>query len=489
MLKTHALEAERAVPRAISGTTGTVRYGTGAVCSAALILGDACALTLSMLVADGIRDLLRGPMVPPPWMMEAGAVWVVLRAAAGMYPAFGVSGAQELRTSTVTAGLGALNHTLILFALQEVHVSRLSAIATWLLVAVLGWFVRGAVKHVLVRGGWYRCPLVVVGAGRTGALLVREMRANAGLGLHPVAFVDDDPRKQGAEVVGVPVLGPTTAAVDGALPPSVRHAVIAMPELGARETAGLVETLSRRYRHISIVPDLVGIGNLWVNPRALGRYLTVEVQNNLADPVSIITKRAFDLALGIPLLILAAPIIAAAALAVKAVSPGSAFYFQDREGQGGRRIRVWKIRTMVPDAEARLASTLAQDPAARAEWHRYMKLRNDPRVIPTLGRLLRQSSLDELPQLWNVVRGEMSLVGPRPFPDYHLERFPKDFRALRRQVRPGMTGLWQVTSRSEGDLRAQQDADAYYIRNWSVWMDLWVILRTPAAVLSRKGAR
>jgi len=161
---------------------------------------------------------------------------------------------------------------------------------------------------------------------------------------------------------------------------------------------------------------------------------------------------------------------------------------QEREGLRGRRIRVWKIRTMVPNAEAVLDRYLAENEDATAEWASHMKLRNDPRVVPGVGRLLRRLSIDEFPQLWNVLKGEMSLVGPRPFPHYHLEQFPEDFRNLRRQVIPGMTGLWQITCRSEGDLREQEQTDSYYIRNWSLWLDLWVLLRTAGVVLNGRGA-
>ena len=149
---------------------------------------------------------------------------------------------------------------------------------------------------------------------------------------------------------------------------------------------------------------------------------------------------------------------------------------------------MWKVRTMVPDAEERLAEYLRTDPVARFEWQRFVKLRHDPRIVPVVGKFFRRFSVDELPQLWNVVRGDMSLVGPRLFPRYHLERFPRDFRKLRRQVPSGMTGLWQVRYRNNGDLSLQQRADAYYIHNWSLWLDLWIVLRTARIVLTGAGA-
>jgi len=142
----------------------------------------------------------------------------------------------------------------------------------------------------------------------------------------------------------------------------------------------------------------------------------------------------------------------------------------------------------VPGAEEKLEKAMEDDPALREEWRERMKLRDDPRLVPGVGRFLRRWSLDELPQLWSVVRGDMSLVGPRPFPDYHLDQFSAKFRELRQRVRPGITGLWQVNVRSAGALDLQVAHDTYYIRNWSIWLDLYLLARTVGAVLRGRGA-
>jgi lipopolysaccharide/colanic/teichoic acid biosynthesis glycosyltransferase len=183
------------------------------------------------------------------------------------------------------------------------------------------------------------------------------------------------------------------------------------------------------------------------------------------------------------------PIIALAVLAVQLVDPGPVLYVQERRGYHGRPIRMWKLRTMYTDAATRLTQHLAADPAAREEWRRRFKLRKDPRILPWIGAFLRRSSVDELPQVWNLIRGDMTLVGPRPLPDYHLEAFDWDFRRLRQSVVPGLTGLWQVTARSDGDNAMMRHSDTHYVTHWSIALDLQILLRTIAAVLSGRGAR
>ena len=139
-------------------------------------------------------------------------------------------------------------------------------------------------------------------------------------------------------------------------------------------------------------------------------------------------------------------------------------------------------------AETLLHEYLAKHPEEHGTWRQFFKLKEDPRIISGIGSFLRRYSIDELPQIWNVLIGEMSLVGPRPFPLYHVEQFSEEFRALRCSVTPGITGLWQISSRSDGDLKVQETQDTYYIRNWSLWLDLYILLRTTQAVILGRGA-
>jgi Undecaprenyl-phosphate galactose phosphotransferase WbaP len=278
-------------------------------------------------------------------------------------------------------------------------------------------------------------------------------------------------------------LAPELASAD-----QIRHALVAMPHLKRPELLRVLERMGTVFPHVIVVPDLLGMASLWVSSRDLGGVLGLEIRQNLLIPFNRWLKRGLDLALASVAGLLSLPLIFIAVAWIKRVSPGPAFFLQEREGEGGRKIRVRKLRTMHLDADILLLQFLERDPAARDEWQRYFKLKRDPRILPGIGHLLRRTSLDEVPQLWNVLKGEMSLVGPRPFPNYHLAQFDSDFRAIRTRVPPGLTGLWQVSARSNGDIKIQESLDTYYIRNWSLWLDLHILARTVRAVISRDGA-
>jgi lipopolysaccharide/colanic/teichoic acid biosynthesis glycosyltransferase len=238
-----------------------------------------------------------------------------------------------------------------------------------------------------------------------------------------------------------------------------------------------------------LMENVRDVQSLWLRTRTLGGAIGIEFRRDLWLRHNQVLKRIIDMILAIPIALLALPVISILAVAIKLVDPGPAFYLQDRVGRNGTTLRIFKLRTMYADAERRLEELLRQNPQASAEWYRFFKLRHDPRILPVIGTFIRRASLDELPQLLNVIRGEMSLVGPRPFPSYHIDRFDDQYRAIRSSVQPGITGMWQVSSRSNGDLQVQKSQDLFYIRNWSLWLDIYILLQTLPAVLGGNGAR
>ena len=197
-------------------------------------------------------------------------------------------------------------------------------------------------------------------------------------------------------------------------------------------------------------------------------------------------KRLFDLLVASIILVLFLPFIVLTAVAVRWSNGPGLIYWQWRVGRDGRRFRCYKFRSMVIDAEARLEELLQRDPAARAEWERDHKLKDDPRVT-RVGRFIRRTSLDELPQLWNVFKGDMSVVGPRPVVEKELERYG-EARSHYLAVRPGLTGPWQVSGRSDVSYAERVQMDARYVQDWNVFRDALIVFQTATVMVGKRGA-
>ena len=197
-------------------------------------------------------------------------------------------------------------------------------------------------------------------------------------------------------------------------------------------------------------------------------------------------KRVLDIVLSIILGCLLLPLGLLISLAIRLDSPGQVFYGHKRIGKNGDPFTAWKFRTMIGNAERILERYLEDHPEFNLEWQQTQKLKNDPRVT-RIGNILRRTSLDEVPQLWNVIRGEMSLVGPRPIVEEEIERYQAGYMLYRR-VLPGITGLWQTSRRSDTSYSERVRFDEYYVRNWSIWLDIYIMLRTVWVVLRGQGA-
>jgi len=212
----------------------------------------------------------------------------------------------------------------------------------------------------------------------------------------------------------------------------------------------------------------------------------VEVRNGLLLAPQRVVKRATDVVIASLALVLGSPLLLAIAALVKLSGPGPVLYGHRRIGRYGRTFTAWKFRTMHRGADVLLRQHFDRFPAARLEWERDQKLRDDPRVTK-VGHYLRQLSLDELPQMWNVLRGEMSVVGPRPIVGDEVARYGEAF-GLYTVVKPGITGLWQVSGRTDVGYEMRVRLDEFYVRHWSPWLDAYVLVRTVVALLCRRGA-
>ena len=403
---------------------------------------------------------------------------------AGLYPGYGLTLAERLKRRVRTTTFFFMTFTVWWFFVHHGTFSRLFALLVFLLALVLPLPIQRLLRSLLQRRDLWGTPVLVLGAGLTGQRAVASLLANPDLGFRPVALLDDDREKWGVNFSGVSVLGGLNRA--RAFKGKLHYVLLALPGMQRDLQVHLVNSLP--FSHILIIPDLIGVQSLWVEARDLCGMVGLEIQKKLLLYRNTYLKLLMDYLLGVPLFLLSLPILTVCGLWIYFITGANPFFCQVREGRGGRKFRVWKLRTMYPNAEKLLQQHLASDPAAKKEWNTYFKLKDDPRILKGVGNFLRKSSIDELPQLWNVLRREMSLVGPRPFPHYHLEQFDGDFRRMRRRVLPGMTGLWQVSARSDGNLAVQEKLDTYYILNWSIWLDLSLLCQTFLTVLTGKGA-
>jgi undecaprenyl-phosphate galactose phosphotransferase len=250
----------------------------------------------------------------------------------------------------------------------------------------------------------------------------------------------------------------------------------------------VIAALRRAKRPIALVPAMEGLPVVGLRQHHFFShdFVMLVSRNNLARPFSRAVKAAFDQVVAAAFVLLFAPLLLVLAAVVRS-DGGPAFYRHRRIGASGRSFGCIKFRTMVMDADRVLDQVLATDPAAAAEWAATQKLNDDPRIT-RFGRFLRRSSLDELPQLFNVLRGEMSLVGPRPIVQAEVGRYAEDIEYYY-ETKPGLTGLWQVSGRSDTSYERRVRLDVWYVRNWTLWHDIAILLKTIPAVFLQRGAQ
>ena len=456
---------------------------------APFLLADAVSVFTAAASVVLVRYWLGGAFELAFYFRMSGLVFVFLIAYAifGLYPTVALHPVAELqgvfRGTTLTV---LLLGTLTFFQRDAEAYSRAILLASWVLIIAAVCLGRILVRRYLSGCEWWGEPAVILGAGAAGQAVVENLRARPSTGLRVVAVLDDDPRRLEPLRFSAPVIAPLSAAATLAAEYGIRCAIVAMPDLPGGQLAEIVERHASRFHHVYIIPDLAGISSLGVDTRELGGMLGVRVSHRLLHRTPQLIKRTMDVIASGALLALLAPIFGIVCLLIRAGSRGRAFYGHRRLGAGGRPFTAWKFRTMVEDSGAVLERALSESPELTGEWQRDRKLRHDPRVT-WMGRILRRTSMDELPQLWNVLRGDMSLVGPRPIVEAEVPRYGAQY-ALYRKVRPGLSGLWQISGRNNLPYHERVRLDEYYVRNWSVWLDLYILSRTVKAVLTGEGA-
>jgi Undecaprenyl-phosphate galactose phosphotransferase WbaP len=455
---------------------------------AALVAVDGLCLTLAGYTSVSVRLWLNGQFHPHLYwqLWPLVGVFLLAYALSGLYPGKAISPVEELRQLVITTSLLYLSLGSAIFLFREMTLySRAAFLMAWCLSLVLLLLGRHLLRALFARKSWWGYPVLVLGAGKTGEMVIRTLQHRPELGLKPIAVLDDDPRKQG-QLMNVPVVGKLALAPYLAKKLKIPYAIVAMPGVPRSQLLYLLEQYGRTFPHLLIIPDLFGMASLWVAARDLGGVLGLEVRQQLLLPGPRLVKHWLDKGLTLVVGVACLPLLVVIAVLIRLDSAGPIFYSQTRIGRNGRLFKAWKFRSMVSDADQVLTHYLNRYPEFQSHWEQDHKLKQDPRIT-RLGRFLRRTSLDELPQLWNVLRGEMSLVGPRPIVHDEVKHYQDKFE-LYKQVPPGITGLWQVSGRNNTTYEERVNLDAYYVRNWSVWLDIYILIRTLWVVLSGDGA-
>ena len=455
-----------------------------------LVISDLAALMLSGSLALAIWSLVRADLEPSNYvsLIPLGLVFLGVFFLTGLYAVTGMSPVEEFRRLIMATTSGFLGMGTLSFYVRDVEAwSRASFGLAWLFALILIPLARELTRQVFCRWGWWGERAAIIGYGPRGQQISQYLLANPKLGIRPAVAINGF--QQGAEPeISIPVLCAQDLITDRLKKElkDLRTAILVVDEIPPDFLTQIIENHWTEFPHLVMVSSEQQLGSLWITPYDIGGILGLEVRQNLLDIWQQRMKRLVDIVAILLFSPLLALLFALLALAIRLDSKGSIFYLQKRIGRGNRPIRVVKFRTMVAGAEQALDAYLEAHPECRDEWEANHKLKNDPRIT-VVGRFLRRSSLDELPQIINVLLGEMSLVGPRPIVQDEVRYYANRFK-LYTQVLPGITGLWQISGRNDVNYEMRVHLDEYYVRNWSIWLDFYIFTRTLFVVISGKGA-
>ncbi|TYO96586.1 undecaprenyl-phosphate galactose phosphotransferase WbaP [Desulfallas thermosapovorans] len=467
-----------------------------------LMTVDCIALCISIIIAYVIRvnflPLIFNSLPRTTWDFVFALWWLpmlvcmffIFEKAYTRRVPFWQEAGQIVKTTTL-AFLAAIS--FVFLTKQGDENSRTLVLLAWIISLFLVPALRYFSKRLLFKAHIWERPVIILGAGDTGKLILKAFYQEPFIGYKPIGFLDDDLDKQkfppelptGEKI---PVLGGFDAAEAVLEKSRVRDIIVAAPGLTGKKLVQLVNKLQRKTYNLLVVPDLFGMAMEGVEIQHLfnEKTLVLKLKNNLNDRSNLVTKTIFEFIVSIILFVLLIPLMLVLAIAIKIDSRGTVFFSDTRIGKEGTEFKCYKFRTMYPDADRILAQYLKANDSARRQWDKYAKLRDyDPRVT-RVGGFLRRFSLDELPQIINVIKGDMSLVGPRPYLPREKEKMLGREDIL--VTKPGITGLWQVSGRNDVEFNERLRLDVWYIRNWSLWLDITILMRTVAVVLRGKGA-
>jgi len=407
--------------------------------------------------------------------------WIV-----GLYPGVALAPAEETRSFAIASFLAHIGiHLSRYIQYQKIDSIYAAFIFSFFFSPVILMICRDIMHFILFQSKMKGIPAVIYGAGNTGRLVVDRLLKSKRVGYEPAVILDNDPFS-GDFYRNIPIIHDTRLGPELVERYNIKMAIVAMPNLEQDQMKHLINYSVSAFRYNVLIPDFFSISNIWMHVRDFDGILGLATSHRLKMYWNLAIKRFLDIVLVSLGGLIILPFLLLIALIVKISSPGPALYGHERVGLNGKHFKAYKFRSMVIDADSRLESVLKTDPRLRQEWEANHKLKDDPRVTK-IGKLLRRTSFDEFPQLINILKGEMSLVGPRPVTDPEIEKYGEDARRIL-SVTPGLTGLWQISGRSDTDYAERVSYDLYYIQSWSVWLDLWILYRTPGVIVKGKGA-
>ncbi|EOF4702627.1 undecaprenyl-phosphate galactose phosphotransferase WbaP [Klebsiella oxytoca] len=470
--------------------------GKNFVVSFALAISDFISFTASLYVAmfllstilDNYDQIIPqnqiGGWIALHWMLSVMCVaWFSMRLRHYFY------------RKTFWFELKEILRTLVIFAVIEIAVmvfttwsfSRYLWILTWILILVLVPMSRMLTKRMLDIWGLWKRDTWIIGNGTNAHEAYKAINSERNLGLSIVGFIASDGSVTQYKIFNDIPVEPSDLDWLHTKDKKTQFIVAVESEQSDIRNMWLRNFMIKGYRYVSVIPTLRGVPLDSTDMSFIFSHevMIFRVQHNLAKWSSRILKRIFDIVGSVAIIIVLSPLLIYISRRVKN-DGGPAIYGHERIGKGGKSFKCLKFRSMVINSKEVLAELLASDSGARTEWNATFKLKNDPRITK-IGNLLRRTSLDELPQLFNVLKGEMSLVGPRPIIMAELERYNDevDYYLL---SKPGMTGLWQVSGRSDVDYETRVYLDAWYVKNWSMWNDIAILFKTIGVVLKKDGA-
>ena len=384
---------------------------------------------------------------------------------------------------------GFLTEVLFLYVIQAAGTtSRLYTVLLWILTFFIILLFRYIVKVTLDKTAFISIPLLLMGTGTNADIVVEHLRSDMGFPYRFIGYLEDEQATPVAALPQLPKLGTFAEAASVIRKTGVQNVLIIASGLSRTRIQKIVYELQPLVRGISVIPDMGLLPFLTVDIECLidGRMVVLRMRNNLKNRWNRILKFIFDWCAALLGGIIVSPVMLGIALWIWKDSPGPVIFKHKRIGQHGKEFWCYKFRTMCVDAKEKLEKLLEADPKAKEEWEENYKLKNDPRVTCS-GRFLRRTSLDELPQIFNVLKGEMSLVGPRPIVAEEIRyygKFIEDYYL----VRPGITGMWQTGGRNDTGYEQRVQMDSWYVRNWDFWFDVVLLWRTLKIAIKGDGA-